>query len=325
MSSFNKVEYERAIIICQKWANDFHPETCGGYCLLDTLESITEDYHPSFCIDETPIGNLLCEVEGEDLLALMKVLFVHIKNPNFTLKCGKYKGKTLLQGVIATGNEELVQLLTASTHGSKWREPLIIDYDSMKRLEQKGMESSLTLSTLISELEVECNSAPPALPKPSPIADLTLSALISEIFPDYRPSSTVESESNSMGLSSSMSAPKLSSSISTSQLSSSTPTIASDLVSSVTPSEPMELELVSSMASSVGLGLISFKSKSETHSELSSSVNPSEPLAAVPPSEIESILLQSITLPMPESMPASSVPAVLSASVSTVAPALYLH
>ena len=69
----------------------------------------------------------------------MKILLAHVKNPNFLLRCGRFKGKTLLQGAIATDQKDLIQMLLSNTHGSKiskLKEPIIIDVESAKWIER---------------------------------------------------------------------------------------------------------------------------------------------------------------------------------------------
>lgn len=103
---------------------------CGGQHLIDILQDISGD-RSTLCIEDTrPFGDLLSRIEGENLVVLMKVILANVKNPNFHLRNGLFKGKTLLQGAIRSGNKELVQLLLSNTHGSKLSEviePFIID------------------------------------------------------------------------------------------------------------------------------------------------------------------------------------------------------
>lgn len=131
----DKFDYNRATNICQNWLeNNYSADSCGGQNLINTFKNIATEM-PAFCIiDKRPFGDLLSRIRGENILIVMKVLMAHINNPNFTLRSGFYKDKTLLQGVIATGNKELVKMLLSNSHGSKVhliKEPLIIDYESM--------------------------------------------------------------------------------------------------------------------------------------------------------------------------------------------------
>lgn len=107
----------------------------GGHHLEDTLTDI-DDGQTALCISDTrPFGRILGMFEGEELFIVMKVVMAHIKNPNFILRCGRFKGMTLLQGAIATGNNDVVQLVLSNTHGSKIskvKEPVIIDAESAK-------------------------------------------------------------------------------------------------------------------------------------------------------------------------------------------------
>lgn len=159
----DKPDYARAIGICENWfKNSSYVSNCRGERLLDTLHNIK--HGESLDVpDTTSFGNLLSQIQEEDLVVLMKVLLLHIANPNFTLRCGHYEGKTFLQGVIASGNKKLLQLLMSNTHGSetKWKEPLIIDYESAEWLKKeravvtpmKNVEadSSITSSSILSD------------------------------------------------------------------------------------------------------------------------------------------------------------------------------
>lgn len=74
----------------------------------------------------------------------MRVLLAHVSNPNFLLQNGIYKARTFLQGVIALGNKELLELLMADKHGykTKWVKSLIIDYESAEWLKTGGLPST---------------------------------------------------------------------------------------------------------------------------------------------------------------------------------------
>jgi hypothetical protein len=131
----SKCDYFKVIDICQDWMDNYSSaHKCGSSNLLKSLELIINEI-PAFCIKDTrPFGDLLGRFEEEEYLVfLMKVLLAHVNNPNFILRSGKYKGKTLLQGAIATENKYLVRLLLSNNHGSKIfeiKEPIIIDYES---------------------------------------------------------------------------------------------------------------------------------------------------------------------------------------------------
>ena len=132
--SITQSDYEQAIEICEDWLASYSSShECGGQHLIDTLENVAYCKQPrSYLIDTRPFGSLLSKITGDEIVLLMKVLMAHIQNPNFTLTCGFYKGKTLLQGAIETGNKELVSMLISNTHGSKLNcgtvEPMIMDY-----------------------------------------------------------------------------------------------------------------------------------------------------------------------------------------------------
>lgn len=139
----NKSDYNRAIFICNEWLDSYElAHKCGGKHLIDTLNNIVNKV-PAFAITNTrPFGEILSSINGEFLYIVMKVLMAHVNNPNFTLKYGIYKGKTLLQGVICTGNINLIQLILSNTHGSKThmiKEPVIIDHYSWEWLKRETL------------------------------------------------------------------------------------------------------------------------------------------------------------------------------------------
>lgn len=136
MSSFcvGESDYNRAILICQEWMDNYEsPHNCGGLNLINSLDQITNEIPALRIKDLRPFGDLLYRLIDDELFHVMKVLLAHINNPNFILRNGKYKDKTLLQGAIASGNRELISMLLANKHGSKLfeaSEPLIIDHES---------------------------------------------------------------------------------------------------------------------------------------------------------------------------------------------------
>lgn len=130
----DEASYNRAVVICKEWMEDYSTSyECGAYSLLHSFDQIMYDLPALRIKDMRPFGDLLCKIEGNDLIHIMKVLLAHINNPNFLLKNGKYEGKTFLQGVIATKNKALIDLVLSNNHGSKIfeiSEPVIIDHES---------------------------------------------------------------------------------------------------------------------------------------------------------------------------------------------------
>ena len=138
-----EADYVRATVICKEWIEDYSSAyECGATSLLYSFDQITNGLPALRIKDLRPFGDLLSKLDGNDLFHIIKVLLAHINNPNFVLKNGKYKGKTFLQGVIATNDKNLIELVLSNKHASKifeGSEPVIIDHDSWLTLKSQSL------------------------------------------------------------------------------------------------------------------------------------------------------------------------------------------
>ena len=89
--------YAHAKSILQNWM-----ETCDPIYKSDCQYLIDNTLELKQGIENTKIfGILLTELDEDNLTCLMYLLFEYIRDPNIILESGVYKGKSLLQGLIA--------------------------------------------------------------------------------------------------------------------------------------------------------------------------------------------------------------------------------